>query len=96
MVGKAERRMGKAFLNNGSYRSVFELADDETFWNTPCEVSYPIAGAFTAYLVDRLGAADYLEQIYKPKASLAGKVNQTFQQTPEAVEKDFIAWVEAT
>ena len=93
--GKPNAEWVKAFLSNGSYRSVFALAEDETFRNTPCEISYPIAGAFTAFLIERLGAADYLEQIYKPKALLAEKIQQIFRQTPEEVEKDFIARITA-
>ncbi len=93
--GKPNAEWVKAFLDNGSYRSVFELTDDEAFWNTPCEISYPIAGAFTAYLTDRLGAAAFLEQIYKPKASLAEKIKRVFRQTPEAIEKDFLNWVKS-
>ena len=91
--GKPNAEWVKTFLDNGSYRSIFSLAEDETFWNTPCELSYPIAGAFTAYCVDRLGAAAFLEQIYKPKASLAEKIKQVFHETPEEFEKDFINWV---
>ena len=91
--GKPTVEWVKSFLGDGSYRSVFTLSDDETFWNVPCEVSYPIAGAFAAFLIERLGTAVFLEQIYKPKASLAEKIKQAFRQTPEAIEKDFLAWV---
>lgn len=93
--GKPNAEWVKAFLLDGSYRSVFELADDEAFWDTPCEISYPIAGAFTAYCMDRLGAAAFLEQIYKPKTSLVEKIKRVFRQTPEAVEKDFLKWVKS-
>jgi len=48
---------------------------------------------FTAFLIERLGAAAFLEQIYKPKASLAEKIKQVFHETPEEFEKDFINWV---
>ena len=91
--GKPNAEWVKAFLNDGSYRSAFELADDEAFWNTPCEISYPIAGAFTAYCMDRLGAAAFPERIYKPEAPLAEKIKQVFHQSPEEFEKDFINWV---
>ena len=91
--GKPNAEWVKAFLNDGSYRSVFELADDEVFWNTPCEISYPIAGAFTEFLAKRLGAEVFLEQIYKPKAALAEKTEQVFRQAPEEVEKAFLAWI---
>ena len=93
--GKPNAEWVKAFLLDGSCRSVFELADDETFRNTACEISYPIAGAFTAYLIERLGTAAFLEHIYKPKASLAEKTKQVFHKTPEEVEKGFIAWITA-
>lgn len=92
--GKPNAEWIKAFLKNETYRSVFALDDEETFWNTPCEISYPIAGAFTAFMIERIGAAAFLEQIYKPKAPLAEKTERTFKKTPEAVEKDFLDWVD--
>ncbi len=94
--GKPNTEWVKAFLRDGSYRSVFALADDETFWNAPCEISYPIAGAFTAFLIERLGAEVFLEQIYKPKAPLAEKAAHVFGEPPEAIETAFTDWIEAS
>ena len=94
--GKPNTEWVKAFLRDGSYRSVFALADDETFWNAPCEISYPIAGAFTAFLIERLGTEAFLEQIYKSKAPLAEKAAHVFGEPPEAIETAFTDWIEAS
>lgn len=93
--GKPNTEWVKEFLKDGRYRSVFALADDDTFWNEPCEITYPIAGAFTAFLIERLGASAFLERVYKPKAPLAEKTEQIFHQTSEAIEHDFIDWIKA-
>lgn len=82
------------FLKNGGYRSVQALSDDETFWNTPCEISYPIAGAFIAFLVDRVGIKTFLEQLYKPQCAFEEKIERVFKTSPEEVEKSFLHWVE--
>jgi len=94
--GEPNAEWVKRFLNDGSYRSVFALADDETFWNVPCEISYPIAGAFTAYLTERLGAEAFLERIYKPKGSLADKTEQVFRKASAEIEEDFINRIRST
>lgn len=92
--GKPNTEWVKAFLKNGSYRSVFALANDEVFWTVPCEISYPIAGAFTTFAIDRLGTASFLERIYRPAVSLAEKAERAFGKTSEAVEKEFTDWIE--
>lgn len=93
--GKPNTEWVKVFLRDGSYRSVFALADDETFWNTPCEISYPIAGAFTAFLIERLGAEAFLEQIYKPDLPLKEKAAQALRQSPEEIETEFLDRISA-
>lgn len=93
--GKPNTEWVKALLKDRTYRSVFALADDETFWNTPCEISYPIAGAFTAFLIERLGAEAFLEQIYKPDLPLKEKAAQALRQSPEEIETEFLDRISA-
>lgn len=93
--GKPNAEWVKSFLRDGTYRSVFALADDEIFWNAPCEISYPTAGAFTAFLIGRLGAEAFLEQIYKPKAPLAEKAAQALHRSPEEIETEFLDGISA-
>ncbi len=93
--GKPNTEWVKVFLRDGRYRSVFALADDETFWNAPCEVSYPTAGAFTAFLIECLGAEAFLAQIYRPDVPLAEKAALVFGETSETIEKAFTDWIES-
>lgn len=92
--GKPNTEWVKMFVADGRYRSVCELADDETFWNVSSEITYPIAGAFTAFLVERIGVAAYLERIYKPALPLAEKIEAVFHSSPEALEQEFLLWIE--
>ena len=91
--GEPNAEWVKRFLQDGRYRPVLALADDETFEKTPCEITYPIAGAFTAFLTERLGVPAYLEQIYKPKQPLKEKLEHAFGMPPEAVEHAFLDWI---
>lgn len=91
--GEPNAEWVKRFWQDGRYCSVLALADDETFEHTPCEITYPIAGAFTAFLTERLGVPAYLEQIYKPKQPLKEKLEHAFGMPPEAVERAFSDWI---
>ena len=44
--------------------SVHSLLDNDTFSKHGCQITYPIAGAFTRYLIDTYGIAQYLN-LYK-------------------------------
>ena len=58
--GKSNREWVREFLNNGSYVSVHELASDEKFFSVPTEITYPIAGAFVGFLMERPGKERFL------------------------------------
>ncbi|MBR0507220.1 MAG: hypothetical protein IJJ86_01265 [Clostridia bacterium] len=93
--GKPNVEWVRLFLDDGRYRSVFELSDDETFWTVPCEISYPIAGAFTAFLAERLGIGPFLEGIYKPNEPLFEKAERVFRTSPAAIENTFTDWIKS-
>lgn len=83
------------FLADGRYVPLSQLIPNDSFHKVPSEISYPIAGAFTRYLIDMLGMPVYLKKVYdadcdadKPQGlpALLGK-------NIDAIEKDFLQWI---
>ena len=83
------------FLSDGSYVPLDQLMPNDSFYDVPCEISYPIAGAFTRYLAERLTLPVYMKKVYaadcdaeKPQClpTLLGKSMQE-------IEEDFLQWI---
>ena len=49
------------FIRDGKYISVENLLNDEAFYHYSDSITYPIAGAFTNFLISKIGRAHYLE-----------------------------------
>lgn len=56
----------KIYYDNGKYHSILQMIKDEIFYDIPCEISYPIVGAFTDYVISRCGIDKYID-FYKNK-----------------------------
>ena len=88
--GKSNREWVREFLNNGSYVSVRELASDEKFFSVPTEITYPIAGAFVGFLMERLGKERFFDSIYTSDEPMLGEINELLG---EKAEEAFIQYV---
>lgn len=62
--GRANALWVKEMLDQQKYPGIAELFDNEQFWKYPDEITYPLAGAFTLWLVEQLGRKTYLEKVY--------------------------------
>ena len=69
--------------------NVFGYLDNEQFYSLPEEVSYPLAGALTRWLIDRYGM-----ERYKEFFRTNGDVSAAFQQKAEDVSAAFEAELE--
>lgn len=83
------------FLADGRYAPLSQLIPNDSFHKVPSEISYPIAGAFTRYLIGMLGMPAYLAKVYdadcdadRPQClpALLGK-------PIDDIEKDFLQWI---
>lgn len=54
----------KRFLEERSMPFIKSLLSDDCFFEHDCSITYPIAGAFTKYLIEEYGLASYLK-LYK-------------------------------
>ncbi|MBQ8202396.1 MAG: hypothetical protein IJZ74_11590 [Clostridia bacterium] len=93
--GEPNERWVTRFLADGRYIPLAHLIPNDSFHDVPCEVSYPIAGAFTRYLIDLMGMETYLASVYAANCdadnpqglpALLGKpIND--------IERDFLQWI---
>lgn len=88
--GKPNEKWVREFLKNGDYVSVQELASDERFYAHPSEITYPIAGAFVGFLMEKLGRERFLAEVYTSDAPLFETLNRLFGTAAEVVEERFI------
>ena len=58
------------FIRDGKYISVEDLLNDEEFYHYSDSITYPIAGAFTHFLISKIGRAHYLELYRKDDFSI--------------------------
>lgn len=75
------------YLKNNMVPSVRELLEDDYFYEYKDCITYPIAGAFTLYLVTRYGKEKYLE-FYK-----TNNAEKVFGESLENIEKEFCKYI---
>lgn len=70
------------FLQDGRYVPVGDLADNAVFFEKTDRITYPIAGAFVAFLVQRMGMQKFLNEVYYAE-------DFSFR----SVEEPFLRWI---
>lgn len=75
------------YINENKYESINEMLEDEVFYNIDCNISYPIMGAFTEYLVLSYGIEKYRE-FYSSEKIKEGFL-KAFGLGIEVLEKEF-------
>jgi len=81
----------KSFIDSNEYISISQLICDEVFFQYPDKLTYPIAGAFTKFLIDEIGMDIYLN-LYSNELDFSKEyIEETFQISLEAIEDRFIS-----
>ena len=75
------------YINENKYKSIVHMLDDEEFYKVDCNVSYPIMGAFTEYLILYYGIEKY-KKFYSVKEIKEGFL-KVFGYDIEVVETQF-------
>lgn len=78
------------FLEKGEYERIVDLIADDYFYTINCAISYPIAGAFTKYLIDIYGVEKYLN-FYKSHVNIKEAIKMIYNKQPKELENDFLA-----
>jgi hypothetical protein len=69
--------------------SIVELLDNDVFAERGCVITYPIAGAFTKFLIDTYGIERYLS-FYKYDSAISEEIVQSvFNTSLHEIEKSF-------
>ena len=79
------------YRKTGRYIGIDKLLDKETFFSIDCSITYPIMGAFTAWLIERYGIAAY-KQIYKQQ-NMVGAMTEVLNKTPEELNRAFEEYI---
>lgn len=80
----------KSFIDDNKYISVSQLILNNVFFQYPDRITYPIAGAFTSYLIDEFGIDVYLE-LYKNKLEYSKKfIEKILNLSIDKLESNFI------
>ena len=81
------------YIEQGKNPSVAALIENRNFREYDCEYTYPIAGAFTGYLIERFGTEKYVEFYKQCADNTAQAFKQTFGISVDILEKDFIGYM---
>ena len=81
------------YIERGEMPSIASLLTRENFNSYDCMITYPIAGAFTSYLIDRCGMSRYLEFYKSCKSSPERAFEEVFGEPIEAIEQSFIGYI---
>lgn len=79
------------YLKTGRYLPVDSLLDKRTFFDADCEITYPIMGAFTDYLIATYGMDAYLS-VYRQQ-NMPRAMEAVYGKTPETLNRDFTDYV---
>ena len=79
------------YLKTGRYLPMDRLLEREFFFEHDCAFTYPIAGAFTDWLLTVYGRERYGEMYSQPNP--AAVMEQVYGKAPAALNADFEAYV---
>ena len=83
----------KYYIKNGKFISLSDLLDKEYFFDNDCELTYPIAGAFTDYIINLYGLDAYLN-IYRENDSKKA-LEDVLKISVDELNFNFISYVQS-
>ena len=92
--GRANTLWVKDLLEQQKYPGIVKLFDNEQFWEYPDEITYPLAGAFTMWLVETLGRKTYLEKVYITGPQTSEMVENAVGTSIEQIDQRFCKWIQ--
>jgi len=88
--GKSNEEWVKCFIHSGTYIQITKLISNDNFSANPDETTYPIAGAFTKYLIERYGRDLYILMYGLKDNDLLNIIQQVYSTKLENIERDFV------
>ncbi len=91
--GRANTLWVKEYLDRQQYPGLEQMFENEKFWEYPDEITYPLAGAFTLWLIETLGREAYLEKVYITGPQTSELVESAMGASIEQIDQQFCKWV---
>ena len=91
--GKANTEWVQEFLCTAKYPCLEKMFDNEEFWKIPDEITYPLAGAFTKWLIEQLGIQEYLKTVYVTGDQACRAIEKAFGMPLAQVDRLFRSWI---
>ena len=88
--GQANEQWVKSFLQENKYISIERLLLDDVFYSKPDSITYPIAGAFTKYLIQNYGKEKYLLLYEYTATDFKKRIKEVYKKQVEELEKEFL------
>lgn len=85
----------KHFINTEKYITISELINNDDFYKYSWSTTYPIAGAFTEYLITVYGIEKYKLFYKNLDKDFISEFNKVFEISLESFEKDFILYLDS-
>ncbi len=80
----------RIFIKTDKYLNIKNLVQNDFFLSYADEITYPIAGAFVKYLINRYGKERFIS-VYSYKGyNLLSEIEKVFKSELEQIEKDFL------
>lgn len=70
-------------INSGTKLDLYKCLENQYFFNIDCNISYPFAGAFIAFLIEKVGLDLFLNELYYTKKNYTKQLNKLFNNQDE-------------
>lgn len=80
----------RLLLKSDRYLSIIDLIQNDFFLNHADEITYPIAGAFVKYLINRYGRELFISVYTFKGYDLLSEIERTYATKIEQIENDFL------
>ena len=83
----------RSFLQENKYIDINQLLLDDVFFNYSDAITYPIAGAFTKFLLENYGINKYISLYRYTGDDFENKAKEVYKKEIDDLEKEFISYI---
>lgn len=91
--GKENIQWVKLFLEENKYISIVNLLSNTIFFQHSDEITYPIAGAFTEFLINYYGMGKYLVMYKSKDKDFIKTIEKVYTGSIEEMESGFLSFI---
>ena len=91
--GKSNELWCKQFIDSNKLCKLKNLLFNDYFYKTDSNLTYPIAGAFIGFVVNRITMKTFLKEIYSKNEDVKKLFENSMQLTIKEIECEFIIYI---